>query len=117
MKPFLKKLTVFHNTIICLLILFIFAFVPVGAQNEESEAALEKCSQLLSQQQFREALSVLDEAIMNDENYAPLYLQRGVIYAMQGKLNLAIEEFDKGIELDPQSVGHRASTSKGRGAV
>jgi len=74
----------------------------ISAQHEVSDSVMALSGELISKRQFVEAESVLSEAIWEDTEYAPLYIQRGIIYGMQTKFNQAIPDFTKGIELDPK---------------
>ncbi len=74
----------------------------VSAQHEASDSIMVFSGELISNRQLVEAESVLSEAIWDDSEYAPLYIQRGIVYGMQTKFSQAIPDFTKGIELDPK---------------
>lgn len=85
--------------------------VAVSAEHEASDSIMVFSGELISSRQLVEAESVLSEAIWADPEYAPLYIQRGIIYGMQTKFDQAIPDFTKGIELDPKM--HEAYYSRG----
>lgn len=72
------------------------------AQHEASDSIMVFSGELMAKRQLVEAESVLSEAIWEDPEYAPLYIQRGIVYGMQTKIIQAIPDFTKGIELDPK---------------
>ncbi len=72
------------------------------AQHEASDSIMVFSGELISNRQLVEAESALSEAIWDDAEYAPLYIQRGIVYGMQTKFKEAIPDFTKGIELAPQ---------------
>ena len=74
----------------------------VSAQHEESDSIMVFSGELIAQRQLVEAESVLGDAIWEDSEYAPLYIQRGIVYGMQTKFKQAIPDFTKGIELAPK---------------
>jgi len=74
----------------------------VLAQHDASDSVMVLSGELISKRQLVEAESVLTEAIWEDPEYAPLYIQRGIIYGMQTKFDQAISDFTKGIELAPK---------------
>lgn len=87
---------------ICLMALGISLAAVVSAEHEASDSIMVFSGELIAKRQLVEAESVLNGAIWEDPDYAPLYIQRGIIFGMQTKFEQAIPDFTKGIELDPK---------------
>ncbi|MCP4704325.1 MAG: tetratricopeptide repeat protein [candidate division Zixibacteria bacterium] len=99
MSVSLKKLFKYS---ICIIAIWLSLATIVWAEHEASDSIMVFSGELIASRQLVEAESVLSEAIWEDPEYAPLYIQRGIIFGMQTKFKQAIPDFTKGIELDPK---------------
>ena len=71
------------------------------AISQASDMMLDLKSALISQEDFEEAYTKMNECLEIDTAFAPAYLQRGRIWIQWGALEDASEDLDRAIGLDP----------------
>ena len=82
--------------------------------SEETKELNEKATQFFAEKKWDEAIAVLTKVIRLEEDYeekAEAYLNRGTAYGINKDHDLAIKDFDKALELRPNS----ANTYNSRG--
>jgi len=87
------------KTIFSLIFLTISLFVNAQSGNELYQQALEK----MENQEFKEAIELLNDAVTNDKNNTDYLLKRGEAKYRSGKGILAIQDFNKVISIDDQN--------------
>lgn len=100
--------------IINFLILFMFVSCATAQSGQWStknkkaikyaETALQKTRELdpyTGRPNYKEAIEWCDKAISKDPNFIDAYLMKGDFAASMGKLNMAVESYNKAIEINP----------------
>ena len=71
------------------------------SQDKKTQEFLDRCHDLMDNEQYAEAVQLLTEAIRLDSTDAENYGLRGLAYHMMEKYADAVKDFSKAIKLDP----------------
>jgi tetratricopeptide (TPR) repeat protein len=97
--------------------LCLFASSPptAYAAPQSAQELTRNAAQLIGEQEFEQALQVLERAEEDDPGYWEIYYQRGRALAMSGQMQAGLESFLHGCDLNPEFAhGHQLASLAAR---
>jgi uncharacterized protein (TIGR02145 family) len=88
------------------LILYLLLTLTINAQTKKSIKLYEKGKEFHKQEDYNQAIPFYDKAIKASPDYSKSYLWRGFAYYYLKKYDLAMSDFNKLIDLEPDSINY-----------
>jgi tetratricopeptide (TPR) repeat protein len=106
------RLTLVFPSIVIALCLGSVHAHPQTPTPDEAAASFNKGKLLAQQKDYAGAIGSYTRAIELSPKWAEVYVQRGIALRMIGRLDRAIEDFDKAAELDPQVMQNNRAVAQ-----